>query len=97
MKVDISKEELIQVIKNYGIHSQTIMLFEEMSELQKEICKLYRKRGTIDHVIEELADVVIMLEQLQLMLNLEEKKLQEIVDYKMDRLKERMESECNKK
>lgn len=74
MKVDISKEELIQVIKNYGIHSQTIMLFEEMSELQKEICKLYRKRGTIDHVIEELADVVIMLEQLQLMLNLEEKK-----------------------
>lgn len=97
MKVDISKEELIQVIKNYGIHSQTIMLFEEMSELQKEVCKLYRKRGTIDHVIEELADVVIMLEQLQLMLNLEENKLQEIVDYKMDRLKKRMESERNKK
>jgi len=45
---------------------QFIMLFEEMSELQKEICKQYRGKGDNEAIAEEIADVQIMLDQMKL-------------------------------
>ena len=44
-----------------------MMAFEEMSELQKEMCKRFRGEKNDDHIAEEIADVEIMLDQLNLM------------------------------
>lgn len=52
-------------LNEYGSVVQLGILVEELSELQKEICKLvFRSAGNMNHVAEEAADVEIMLEQL---------------------------------
>lgn len=55
---------ITDAIETFGKESQTAMLFEEMAELQQAICKHARGRDTIDHVCEEIADVVIMCIQM---------------------------------
>lgn len=47
------------------------MVLEEMSELQKEICKRWRGKDNRDAIIEEVADLEIMLDQLKLMLDIQ--------------------------
>ena len=41
-----------------------LMVFEEMSELQKELCKFARGKQNRDAIAEEIADVYIMLGQM---------------------------------
>lgn len=57
-------------ISNWGEDAQMKMVLEEMSELQKEICKRWRGKDNLDAIIEEVADVEIMLDQLKLMLDI---------------------------
>lgn len=54
-----------QIIEYFGSDNQCIVAIEELSELQKEICKHLRGLGNVHHIAEEIADVQIMLEQLQ--------------------------------
>ena len=86
MNLNIDNDKLIRVIKTYGVQAQITVLFEEMAELQKELCKQRRKQGNIEQITEELADVLIMLKQLQAILNLPDERVQEIINYKMERL-----------
>ena len=48
----------------WGPDAQTLMAFEEMAELQKELCKHARGKHNRSAVAEEIADVQIMLEQM---------------------------------
>ena len=43
---------------------QTVMVFEEMAELQKELCKSLRGKDNRGYIAEEIADVRIMLDQM---------------------------------
>ena len=86
MNLNIDIDKLIRVIKTYGVQAQITVLFEEMAELQKELCKQRRKQGNIEQITEELADVLIMLKQIQVILNLPDERVQEIINYKMERL-----------
>ena len=49
----------------WGADAQTLMVFEEMAELQKELCKAARGRDNREQIAEEIADVEIMLEQMK--------------------------------
>lgn len=51
----------------WGPDVQTRMVFEEMSELQKELCKAARGKKNKAAIAEEIADVSIMLEQMILL------------------------------
>lgn len=51
-------------LQTFGKESQICMVFEEMAELQKELCKNLRDEPNCEHIIEEIADVEIMLEQM---------------------------------
>lgn len=84
-------------IDKYGIKPQMMMVIEEMSELTKAICKLFRVPGyvepdadIIDAIAEETADVTIMLEQLRLILGINEN-VCEHMDQKVERLAERLD------
>lgn len=46
----------------WGADAQTLMVFEEMSELQKELCKAARGKDNTEQIAEEIADVEIMLD-----------------------------------
>ena len=57
---------LVAALEAYGGEAQMKMLLEEMSELQKEICKHWRGRQNLQEIAEEMADVQIMLDQMTL-------------------------------
>ena len=56
----------------YGDQKQMIVALEELSECQKEICKILRGGENFDHLAEEIADAAIMLEQVMHMFSLED-------------------------
>lgn len=51
----------------FGADAQTLMCMEEMSELQKELCKHARGADNAEHIAEEIADVRIMLDQMAIL------------------------------
>lgn len=82
-----------QAIEHYGVNSQIDIAIEEMSELTKALLK-HRRYGTEDTykaIRDELADVEICLEQIKLIYLIDDKSLEFIKNFKLDRLKKRME------
>lgn len=58
-------------LDRWGKEAQIRMVFEEMSELQKELCKRMRGADNLEAIAEEIADVRIMLEQMGQMFDCE--------------------------
>ncbi len=83
---------LFKAIETFGIDAQLDMAIEEMSELTKEICKKKRDKDNRNEIIEEMADVYIMLEQLKIICDINQKELDDIAEIKIKRLKERLEN-----
>ena len=81
------------LIEHYGHESQKMMLLEEMAELQKEICKEFRGELNKDAITEEVADVLIMLEQVQMMYDISDIRLLEITNEKLVRQLRRIRDE----
>ena len=79
-------------IKYYGDKNQLIVSLEELSELQKEICKKLRDNENEDKIIEEMADVYIVLEDIKQIFQIKDKDIQREVNYKLNRLEERMKT-----
>lgn len=64
----INETEVLQrALDTYGSALQIAMVFEEMSELQKELCKYLRGKYSPANIAEEIADVEIMLEQMKML------------------------------
>lgn len=83
-------EILQKALKVYGIDKQRNMLIEEIGELLNAIGKQPRARATNDDILEELADVVIMCEQIAISIS--------FVDYRTKRIEklERLEAKLSK-
>ena len=60
------KMVLNSAIHVFGKDNQLRMLLEEMSELQKEICKYWRGENNYSAIAEEITDVQITLDQAKL-------------------------------
>ena len=89
-------EALQEAVAAYGTHAQVDMAIEEMSELTKALCKERRcglgqgsRAQAHANIIEEIADVVIMLAQLLIIFD-KDKEIQKEIDYKLNRLAERL-------
>jgi NTP pyrophosphatase (non-canonical NTP hydrolase) len=82
-----------QVIDQNGHKMQSVIAIEEMSELTKELTKMIRSKGDHDHLVEELADVMICLLQVREMYNVKDEELQNMINNKLERLKERLKHE----
>lgn len=82
-----------QAIDTYGVRAQKLMAIEEMSELTKEICKDFRGKLNREHLIEEMADVLIMLDQMLLMYKVSGEEVGLMRIKKVERLKERLEKQ----
>ncbi len=75
---------LKRALETWGEKAQMLMVVEEMSELTKEILKnVSRGKDNLAEIIEETADVEIMLEQLKANYDIEEK----VAAYKADKIK----------
>lgn len=80
------ESKLLFLINHYGTRMQQDIAIEELSELQKAIIKYRRELSdkTKEAVIEEIADVQVMLEQLKMIFSCKSK-IDEIMDTKIDR------------
>lgn len=81
-----------QAVNYFGAESRIMLAIEEMAELQKELCKHSRGRQNYYNIAEEIADVLIMLEQLIILFDCRET-VEEWKFAKLMRLKELMQDE----
>lgn len=76
-------------LNKWGADARTVMVFEKMSELQKELCKHARGKENVEQIAEEIADVQIMLEQMIILHDCEDA-VKEYKRSKIERLKIRV-------
>lgn len=72
---DMERKTFCEALRCYGGHAQITMVFEEMAELQDVLCKFLRGRvdgDTLAHIAEEIADVGIMLDQMEIEFEVED-------------------------
>ena len=88
----IDDEILFQAIETWGADAQREMIIEECLELALALQKMKRIRGDraekFNNVIDEIADVKIMIRQAEHIFN--PRLVNERVDFKMKRLQERL-------
>lgn len=80
------------IADHYGKEKQLDMLQEECAELIQAISK-YKRNGSTQKIIEEIADVKIMIEQIEYLL-LCGNDVDKIKEIKLERQIERIESEA---
>ena len=82
---------LAKAVEKYG-EKQLDQAQEELAELIVAISKYKRNENkfTISNVIEEIADVNIMIKQVMMLLDIKEFEVKSEEIYKLNRLKERM-------
>jgi NTP pyrophosphatase (non-canonical NTP hydrolase) len=96
---DEQKEKCRKIAEHYGEEHQMLKAVEEMAELSQAIVKGISGEHPLysDSLIEEYADIVIMMEQINLFMY-EHGVLRAVrrnIDYKLNRQLKRMESESD--
>lgn len=92
-----------ETMDRYGIERQSLVAMEELSELQKAISKLVRNpeektkplefKGLRNNLIEEMADVLICMDQLINFYKIDRSEIQELIQAKQERQAKRLEEE----
>ena len=90
-------DKLKQIINHYGVNHQLKYFQSEVYELTEAI--LWEQLTpsnwhTKAHVIEEIADVMVMLKQFQLFYGIKDEEIKDIMDFKINRQIERIGKEC---
>ena len=90
-----------ETMDRYGIERQSLVAMEELSELQKAISKLVRNpeektkplefKGLRHNLIEEMADVLICMDQLIEFYRIQRLDIQDIIQAKQERQAKRLE------
>lgn len=87
---NMKHEEIFKaLIDKYG-DKQIVVAIEELSELQKELCKALRNKPNLENITEEMADVCIMITQMIILFDIDVNKLFNKIDAKLERTKERL-------
>ena len=96
----MNKEILQKAIKHYGTHNQMLKCIEECGELSRAISRIlielssgdgFTTKESEENLYEELADVLIMIDQVMMMFDCRDKVFEQGVR-KLNRLKERLNS-----
>ena len=88
----IEDERIKTIADHYGIEKQLHQLAEECSELAVEASHSARKGVTVK-IIEEMADVLLMMEQVIYLANIAIEDIDECIKFKIDRQLERIKEE----
>jgi len=86
----IEDEVLRAAIDTWGPDAQHAMLVGEIGELLTLYGKEAQGRAKKEDWIDEIADVLIMLRQVTFMRDISDKELMDRLEYKIDRIRERL-------
>ena len=108
MKIEL-ENKIKTIADHYGYDAQSRQCIEEMAELTQAINKLWRKglrcgsvdindcnAGLISPVMEEMADVLIMIAQMVYLLGISDEDLENVIGFKLARQLERIRKEDGK-
>ena len=94
------KDDLHKIISFYGVIPQLKYFQSEVFELNEAIISAEHSRCVgitrdvapicIEHIAEEIADCMVMLKQFQYHYGIEDKEIEEVMKYKIDRQLERI-------
>ena len=84
---DVHKKDIL----TFGHNSQLQIAAEECSELNKECIKALRGKLRREKMVEEMADVLIMIKHLAIMFNVTDEELITWIRYKTQRTSEEIE------
>ena len=97
------KEKLLKIISFYRVIPQLKYFQSEVFELNEAIISAEHSRCVgitrnvspicIEHIAEEIADITVMLKQFQYYYGIEDKEIEEVMKYKIDRQLDRIEKE----
>lgn len=98
------KEDLLKIIKHYGIMPQLKHIHSEYFELDEAITvhqlnEYYNEEYDMEyelnkeHIAEEISDVMVMLKQFQYYYGIEDKQIEDIMKFKIERQLRRIEEE----
>ena len=90
---DLPKTALVKALEKVGSISELIITVEELSELQKEVTKQLRNEGKMENLVEEMADVYIVMEYLKLIFAINDEDIKTEIAFKIDRLMSRLGEE----
>lgn len=88
----IKDPRYMEIADHYGVKRQLHQLAEECSELAVEASHSARKGVTIK-IIEEMADVILMMEQVAYLANIAIEDINECIQFKIDRQMKRIKEE----
>lgn len=85
--------DLEKIIQHYGIRKQVKKFAEEAYKLEEAVVEAFDSRSEerLDHVAEELADVMVLWEQIRLYYSIPTQTIKGIVTEKVNRQLKRME------
>ena len=91
MNHDLNKK----AVQRYGMPIQSTIAMEECAELIQAISKMKRDASdrNYEHLLEEMADVYIVLDQLKYMFNVKSDDLENMIGFKQNRNFVRMSDE----
>lgn len=93
------REDCLKIIDHYGINHQQRKLAEEVFELQEAIFANWydidgvTNVGYVEHIREEIADVIVILKQIQYYYEIPDEEIEDVMKYKVQRTLKRMEKE----
>lgn len=95
MKINIVDQS--DIINHYGITNQLGIAMEECAELIQAISKMNRTDGYAEEYLkskinleEEIADVMVCIDQIKTIYNISDSKISELANYKINRQRGRM-------
>lgn len=95
MNIEDREAIYCRAIAHYGAERQSIKVIEEIGELLEEIARYEGGAANQWELMDEIADVTIMLEQMRLIAEIGSVELEDRIAYKLGRLVGRMENEEN--
>lgn len=69
----------------HGKETKVAIAIEEMAELTQALVKDIRGQGDYDNIVEEIADVSLMLDQLKVIFGISDEELSDVMKYKIRR------------
>lgn len=97
------KDDMLKIINSFGVNNQLKKLNEECYELIEAIREFELLEDglvnfeTYKHIVEEMADVLNLLQQFVFYYEIEQKELDEQLQYKVKRTLERIDSKYYEK
>ena len=93
MYIRTESDKVKEIAEHYGLRNQLKQLAEECSELSVESLHYIREEGGTERIFEEMADVLIMIQQVIHLLGCGHEDIEKYAEFKVDRQLKRIKQE----